>query len=72
MTIAQLERALQRAIAAEHRAIEAIPETPPRHEKSATTKAAEARAWAAVAKTNEARKALTAAYDAAEKESARG
>lgn len=67
-SIAELERAYKRALAAEHKAVEAVPETPPRHEKSAATKAAEARAWEAIAKTNEARKALTAAYESAAKE----
>lgn len=62
-SIAQLEREYQRAFAAELRAIDAIPETSPRHIKSETTKRAEERAWAAAAKTNAALAALRAARD---------
>jgi hypothetical protein len=64
-SIAQLEREYRRCLAAEHRAIEAVPETPPRHTPTPTAKAAADRAWAAAAKTNAARAALQAARDAA-------
>ena len=65
-SIAQLEREYERAFAAELRAVEAVPVTPPRHTPSAAAKAAADRAWAAAAKTNAARAALQAARDAKE------
>lgn len=62
-TIAQLQCAYDKARAAELRAIEAVPETPPRQQPTSRAKLAADRAWAAAAKTNEARAALTAAIE---------
>lgn len=61
-----LEREYEAALAAERRAIAAVPETPPRQTPSPAAKAAADRAWAAAAKTNTARAALQAARDAQE------
>lgn len=65
-SLAQLEREYERALAAEHKAVAAVPETPPRHTPTPAAKAAADRAWAAAEKTNAARKALSAARDAAD------
>lgn len=65
-SIAQLEREYERALAAEHKAVAAVPETPPRHMPSPAAKAAADRAWAAAERTNRARAALQVARDAAD------
>lgn len=65
-SIAQLERKYERALAAEHKAVAAVPETPPRHAPTPAAKAATDRAWAAAERTNKARAALQAARDAQE------
>lgn len=62
-TIAELRRAFDKARSAELRAIEAVPETSPPHEPSPRAKYLAEQAWAAAAKTLEARAALSAALD---------
>lgn len=60
-----LQRAYDKAREAERRAIEAVPETPPRHQPTARARHLAELAWAAAERTNAARAALTTAIDSA-------